>query len=277
LAATGVQVDEQVENGLRRVRLESGPARDFFLACSPDFQIASQLVGETTVRSFYTPEHEDAGRQALAVAAATLGIFNDKFGAYPYRDLDVVEAPMRNALGVEYPGIFLVAQSLYDTPEKPEFEVTTAHEVAHQWWYSVVGNDVFEEPWLDEALATYSSSLFYEYERGAAYAEGFYAHWEERYDRLLKEWGDERVAEDLAYFESLNKPAVYGGIVYTKGALFFRALRDEIGVSAFFQALRNYYQKRYFQTAHAEDLLSAFEQAAGRELDGIYQKWLYSK
>jgi len=85
------------------------------------------------------------------------------------------------------------------------------------------------------------------------------------------------VAGDLKHFESLNKPSVYGGIVYTKGALFFKALRQEIGDKAFFQGLRDYYQSRYFSVAHAEDLLAAFENAAGGELDGFYQKWLYSR
>ena len=229
------------------------------------------------VNAYYMPDQDEAGRVAAEVAAGALEVYNQQFGAYPYKELDVVEGPMRNALGVEYPGIVMIGASLYKAPEKPDFEVTVAHEVAHQWWYNVVGNDVFDEPWLDEALATYSSAVFYEFNRGPGYAQGLQSYWQERYDKLLSESGDDVVTENLKYFESLNKPSVYGGIVYTKGALFFKALRQEIGDKAFFQALRDYYQSRYFLIAHADDLLAAFEKAAGGELDGFYQKWLYSR
>ncbi len=123
------------------------------------------------------------GVAAVEVAAGALEVYNQQFGAYPYKELDVVEGPMRNALGVEYPGIVMIGASLYNAPEKPEFEVTVAHEVAHQWWYNVVGNNVFDEPWLDEALTTYSSSLFYEFDRGPGYVQGLQAYWQERYDK----------------------------------------------------------------------------------------------
>ena len=277
LAATGVQTESQPEGEFTRLRYESGPVRDFFLVAGPDFQSASQSIGGTLVSSYFLPGYEQAGRKALSVAARSLEIFNQEFGPYPFTEVDVVQAPMRNVAGVEFPGIMLVGASLYDSPDKPEFEITTAHEIAHQWWYSVVGNDVFEEPWLDEALSTYSSSLFYEFESGPDYVQGLQAHWQERYDKLVDAGKDELVTEDLEYFESLGDPSVYGGIVYTKGALFFEALRQEIGDQAFFQALQEYYRERYYLVARAEHLLDTFERAAGRQLDDLYQEWLYSK
>jgi aminopeptidase N len=277
LAASGVQTDIQTGNETTRYHYESGPTRDFFLIASPDFQVVSQMSGQTTVNAYYMPDQEAGGRAALEVASGALEIYNEKIGAYPYKELDVVESPMRNALGVEYPGIVMIGAALYQAPEKPEFEVTVAHEVAHQWWYNVVGNNVFAEPWLDEALATYSSGVFYEFDRGPEYMQGLEGYWQERYNNVLKDGGDDLVTGDLKHFESLNKPSIYGAIVYTKGALFFKALRQEIGDQAFFQALHDYYQSRYFLIGHANDLLAAFEKAYGGELDGFYQKWLYSR
>jgi aminopeptidase N len=277
VAATGVQVGAQALDGKAQLQYESGPARDFFLVASPDFQVARQPVGETIVNSYYLPGDEQGGRKALSVASDSLEVYTEKFGPYPYTEMDVVQAPMRNALGVEFPGIVLIGAKLYESPETPDFEVTVAHEAAHQWWYGVVGNDVFDEPWLDEALATYSSGLFYEFSLGPEYSSGLQSYWQERYTRLVGDVGDDLVTGSLAYFESLNKPAVYGGIVYVKGALFFAALRAEIGDQAFFEGLQNYYRSQYFRIAQADDLLSAFEDAAGRELDDFYQQWLYSK
>ncbi len=277
VAATGVKVSEQHGDGKQRMHFESGPERDFFLVASADYQMASRMVGETKVNSYFFSGHEAAGMKALSIASDSLKIFNEKFGPYPFGEFDVVAAPMRNALGVEYPGIVVIAESLYELPEKPDFEVTVAHEVAHQWWYSVVGNDVFDEPWLDEALVTYSSGLYYEFTFGPQYQAGLEQYWQNRYDRQREETGDEIVTNGLEYFESLNRPSIYGAIVYVKGALFFKALRAEIGDQAFFQGLQDYYQLRYFQIAQAADLLDAFENAAGRNLDTFYQQWLYKK
>ena len=273
-AATGVEVDRTEAEGRVQVQFEGGPVRDFFLVFSRRLDVVSQEIDGVQVNSYFLPGRDSAGNQALSVAVESLKIFNDQFGRYPYRELDVVAAPMRNALGVEFPGIVLIGASLYDEPSKPEFSVSIAHEVAHQWWYSVVGNDVFDDPWMDEALTTYSSSLYYEFTLGSDYAEGLKGYWQDRYDRLLSEGGDDLITADLAHFESLNRPAVYGAVVYTKGALFFQALRDEIGDQAFFQALKDYYRMEFFQIAQPDDLLKAFEKAAGRSLDTIYQEWL---
>jgi aminopeptidase N len=234
-------------------------------------------LGETQVNSYYLPGYRASGEQALQIAADSLEVFNTRFGPYPYRELDVIAAPMRGALGVEFPGIILIGLHLYDEPERPEFAVTIAHEVAHQWWYSTVGNDVFDEPWLDEALTTYSSGLYYEEKLGSTYQAGLESYWQDRYDRLLEQGLDDLVTESLSHFEHQAGPAAYGGVVYVKGALFFKALRDEIGDPAFFQALQNYYQTHLFGIARTPDLLDAFETAAGRDLSGFYQSWLYSK
>jgi hypothetical protein len=277
IATTGIQAGQQVEDQTATTRFTSGPTRDFFIAASPDFKSTSKVFEGTTINSWYLPGNEQAAEQALSIAATSLGIYNDKFGSYPYPELDVVETPLRYALGVEYPGIVLIAKDLYKDPERPEFAVATAHEVAHQWWYNVVGNNVFDEPWLDEAMATYSSSLYYEDALGPAYVNGLVSSWQQRYTKLVQEGKDDLVTQTLAHFESLNDPAgVYGGVVYSKGALFFSALRQEIGDQAFFKGLWNYYHAEEFRVATAKNLLDAFEQASGRDLQAFYQQWLYS-
>jgi hypothetical protein len=101
-------------------------------------------------------------------------------------------------------------------------------------------------------------------------------YWQDRVDSLKKDGKDDRVSESLAYFESLNDPGVYGGVVYSKGGLFFYALRQEIGDQAFFQALQNYFHDYQYRIARPADLLAEFEAASGRNLDAFFQEWLYS-
>ncbi|MEW5867761.1 MAG: M1 family metallopeptidase [Chloroflexota bacterium] len=277
VAATGVQVERQVSGQRVRLHFDSGPARDFFLVASPNFSYATREVDGTSVHAYYLPSYASAAGVAIAATAESLRIFNQKFGPYPYSELDVVQAPMQDVLGVEFPGVFLIASDLYNDPQDPTFATTVAHETAHQWWYNVVGNDVFDEPWLDESLATYLSSLYWEFRVGGGLPGPLFDYWQTRYDQLTQEDGDQPVAESLAYFEALNDPRVYGGIVYIKGALFLKALRQEIGDQAFFSALQSYYQAYQYQIGTTEALLNAFEKAAGRQLDDFYQQWLYSK
>ncbi len=276
VAATGSEISATaVDAKTTRHHYLSGPARDFFIIMSPNFQKMEQTVDGTTVNSYYIPSHEEGGMAALRVAAASLKIYNQHFGAYPFREFDIAEAPMRYAAGVEYPGIVIIGDFLYDQSNQPNFVVAVSHEVAHQWWYNVVGNDVFAEPWLDEALTSYTSSMYYEFGSGGpSAARGLIAYWEDRYQKVVQAGKDDAVNQSLAYFESLNDPTVYSYVVYSKGALFFQAVRQEIGDQAYFSALRDYYQEYQFRIASGSDLLKLFEKAAGRPLGDFYRKWL---
>ncbi|MDW8269714.1 MAG: M1 family metallopeptidase, partial [Anaerolineae bacterium] len=143
---------ERVEQGDRRVyTFIAGPVRDFYLVASPRFAVSSTTVGETDVHSWAFPERTEAATLALEQAATALAIYNRRFGPYPYTELDIVATPTL-AGGVEYPGVIVVAASVYENPSDPFFEHVVAHEVAHQWFYGVVGNDQVDEPWLDESL-----------------------------------------------------------------------------------------------------------------------------
>jgi len=277
LVATGVEVSRQPSGDQVRYQVVSGPMRDFFIVASRDFQVASQTVDGTLVNAYFLPGYDSAAAAGLSVAAGSLDIFNRRFGAYPFSELDVVQAPMHNALGVEYPGIVLIGASLYDEPDNPSFAVTVAHEVAHQWWYNLVGNDVFAEPWLDEGLATYSSSLYNQDELGEDAYRGLVSYWQGRYDTLVKQGKDDVVIQDLSHFESLGDARVYSGVVYTKAGLFFEALRRAVGDQAFFAALRAYYKEYQFRVATRDGLLADFNNASGDQLDALYQEWLYSE
>jgi hypothetical protein len=272
VAATGVPVTQ--ERGASTTRYVSGPARDFYIAASPDFQVVSDTVNGTDVNSYYLAGHASGGEAALRIAADALAVFNARFGPYPYAELDVIDAPLQGAGGVEYPGAILVGDFLYENPSEFFFKIATSHEVAHQWWYNTVGNDVIDEPWLDEALATYASIVYLQDSNQSRMAEQVVRSWERAYANAVEQGEDAPITAPLSFWEQPGNQGRYGAIVYQKGALFFDAVRQEIGDEAFFQALRDYYGAQQFAIGTPEELLSAFEAAAGRELDALYEKWL---
>ncbi len=274
VAATGVlQIIQQSGDRITR-RYSSGPGRDFAVVMSPDFKIEQVSVDGVTVTSYFLPGHEHAGAEALQIASASLKIYDSLFGPYPYSEFDIVEAPLRYALGVEFPGLVLVRSNLYDQPEDPVFVTTATHETAHQWWYNVVGNDVFDEPWLDEALATYSSALFSEFEYGASAAQGYYEYLENSLKTAQSNGHDAPVNTSLSSFEQQERGGAYASTVYTKGALFLKAIREQMGDEFFFDALKQYYGEHQFSIATTDDLLRAFETTAGKPLGELYSQWV---
>jgi hypothetical protein len=274
VAATGIQTSEQELEGKVVRTFSSGPVRDFILVLSPDFQIISKSVENVTVNAYYLPSAKEAAQAGLQIATDALQVFNDSFGEYPYTELDIVEVPLQYASGVEYPGLLLIKNTLYENPQDTFFSGTIAHEVAHQWWYNVVGNDVIDEPWLDESLASYSLGLYYEKIEGYQAAAGYWEYLQERYNTAVQNGEIGPMNESLAYYEAMGNPLAYSRSVYTQGALFFKTLREYIGDQAFFQALKNYYQEGYFLIMNQDALLKTFGQAAGRQLDEFYLEWL---
>lgn len=252
----------------------SGPARDFFVALSPNASVATTRVGDVTVRSFAYAAHAAWGKEALAAAQDALSVFNNRFGPYLYRELDVVEAPLIGLLGMEYPGVVLISDALYTPAEKWRLDITVAHEVAHQWWYGVVGNDILREPWLDEALATFSSGVYVQDAMGADAFRTQYDQWVARYETGERNGAVGAVTWPVGRFRTSWD---YVTTVYYKGAIALQTLRTEIGDDALFGALRRHYERSRFKVAQGQDLLDLVEQAAGRDLDAFYRQWFFSE
>jgi aminopeptidase N len=256
------------DDGTITYRFVSGPARDFNIVLSHAFQATRAEVDGITVNCYYLPGDEDGGEMVLDVASEALRIFNRRFGRYPYAELDVVPT-FTSAAGIEYPGLIVIAQRLYAGSDRSEWVV--AHEVAHQWWYNMVGNDQVDEPWLDEALTQYATILYFEDRYGPAVAErasraGLWDRWQ----KALDEGRDRPVVGPVASFA----PEDYGPIVYGKGPLFFHYLRQEVGDAAFDNILRTYFQEHRYRIATAESLLAVAERLGGRNLDALYQQWI---
>lgn len=269
--ATGSAISDTGSDGARTVRYSSGPTRDFMLAVAPGWNKVSQQVGETTVNSYYLGDTKTAAEKALDIGVKSMEIYAKRFGPYPFKQLDIVPAPLFKAAGVEYPGLVLIEANYYNRPNEPSFETTVAHEVAHQWWYSVIGNDVIKSPWLDEALAQYSTAIYFEDRYGADRFNRLISGWERAVDNLVAKGEDDIVGEGLAHFEGGNR---YGPIVYIKGPLFFHAVRQRLGDDAFYRAMQSYYQQNKYGIATPQRLVAAFNSAGGPSIDDLYDKWI---
>ena len=267
VAATGVEVERILHRPPRAtITYVSTATRDFALALSREYQAVSAQVGETTVTSYYLPDHEDGGQRALQVAADALEVYNARFGLYPYTELDVAETSFvifGSPGGMEFPGIVFISSELYRPGSffTSELDVVVAHEVAHQWWYGVVGNNQVDEPWLDEAFATYSSVIYAEDTQGADAAEAMMGSQVIFPYQLVQILGaDGPLQRSLLDFDSL---LIYQPIVYSKGALFLARLREMLGDDDFFALMQHHYQTHKYGLLAADDFRRSIQEATG--------------
>ncbi|MEJ2563426.1 MAG: M1 family aminopeptidase, partial [Anaerolineales bacterium] len=126
---------------------------------------------------------------------------------------------------------------LFSSQDSDRLPILTAHEVSHQWWYSAVGNDVFLEPWLDEALAQYSALVFLEEMEGEEAMQRYLRDYEEDIDRLEVLHGTSFPVGSSVWEFAPNGENYYE-VIYYKGPMFLHALRLEIGDEAFFSGMR---------------------------------------
>lgn len=272
VSATGVEIESSQKNGQAVTRFASGPVREFHWAASPAWTLQTLESDGVRINQWGFSDTSPAWDEALTVARDSLATYDEFFGPYPFNELDILAVPLYLASGVEYPGVILIKDSLYFSEEQPRMLPTViAHEVAHQWWFSVIGSDVLAEPWQDEALTTYSA-LLYMWEHNRPFYYGTVSAYEERIKLIEDDLGWQAVGQPVSAFVGATSVA-YSPIVYRKGALFFEALREELGDETFYQALQAYYQSNRYQLVPPEVLLGAFEQACQCQLDDLFADW----
>jgi len=266
LVATGEET--QTASGVYLVEGEN--LRELVLVALRGYQETSVEAGEVLVRGYFLPGHREAGEAALEVTAQALLLYSRLFGPYPFPELDVVEVSLKGAAGVEYPGLILAGETYLERyPADPLFfTMIFAHEVAHQWWYAQVGNDQVAEPWLDEALTTYSSGLYFE---SVGMFADILSYWQASYQRGRARNPTATVASPLWEFPD---GAGYGGIVYSGGALFLHEVRLRMGDTAFLRGLRRYLEEYRWRIATGRDLLSILREESPTPLEDIIQEWL---
>lgn len=215
-------------------------SREFSLSISIAFNVISGEADNGVIVEVYSFDdalvtvngvQHDTAAHALEVSIESFQMYSDLFGVYPYERLLVVQGDFPD--GMEFSGMVFVGSSWFTRyPGNPASYLTliTVHEVAHQWWYTRVGNDAAFDPWLDEALATYSE----------------YIYLEEYYPELRDWWWQFRVDtfapsgfvdSDVYQFDTAR---AYINAVYLRGARMLHLIRRDIGTEAFFDLLNAY-------------------------------------
>jgi aminopeptidase N len=270
IVASGVTLSTGESTGSRSTwHIAGAPLRDLTLFASRRWQMVTDSAAGAVVSSYFPAGATASGEAALYHAAAALRLFSDLYGPYPYREFKVVAAPLGRR-GMEYSGVVAIGEALYDQ-RRDELAFLVAHETAHQWWYAQVGNDPLTDPWLDEGLAEYAAFDYYRGIYGPAAAE----------DLLTRRWqapvrfGDGGgIAGTVAMPADRMDERSYQLLAYAKAALFFNALREQVGDEAYRQTLQAYVRAYRWQIATPQQLLGLVQSATGADVRTLVSRWL---
>ena len=275
VVGTGVITVETEGNGTITRDFVAGPARDFVMVADDNVAPLSQEVDGTLLTLWSAPDLDPAiGEQTLEVAADALRYYNDRFGAYPAREVDLVQVDPSGALGIAWAGLlYLDGPALLATygEHDPEGLATVvAHEVAHLWWGILVGGDSNKHPYIQEGLATVSSLLYLEETLGPEVAGVELDAWVTGPAFDLLAAGDAVV--DTPVTEGMDAN-IWSAAAYGKGSLGFLAIRQEIGAAAFETALHDAVTRYAWGEMTPDHLRAAFELASGQDLDALWSHW----
>jgi aminopeptidase N len=206
--------------------------------------------------------------------------FHSQFGVrYPLPKYDQLWVPDFNAGAMENFGCVTHAESGYIFRSHVtdfEFEQranTILHEMAHMWFGDLVTMRWWDDLWLNESFAEWASHWC------NTTATRFTDAWT-TFLSIRKNWGyraDQLVSTHPVYCEMADVEAVevnFDGITYAKGASVLKQLVAYVGIDHFVTGLRYYFAAHAWGNATFDDLLSALEEASGRELREFAAQWL---
>lgn len=240
--------------------------RNFYLAISPEYQMAAVQNDQVTVIAYTFPEHQHLAQRAAEIAQSAWMTFTEIYGPNERSFVSIVETDIMD--GLEGDGLFYLSSWYFKTADNTPmnyYELLMVHEVSHQWIYGLIANDQANEPWLDEALATYSEHLYYEI----------------HHPDLIPWWWDFRVYEydpegminaSIYEFDSYRP---YVNTIYLQGVRFLESLRAVIGDADFQTFMYEYVQLENGDFRSASQFFEVLEGITEKDLSLVKAQFFH--
>ncbi|MEU5101647.1 aminopeptidase N [Streptomyces sp. NPDC021354] len=207
--------------------------------------------------------------------------FQEKFDyAYPFAKYDQLFVPEFNAGAMENAGAvtirdqYVFRSKVTDAAYETRAE-TILHELAHMWFGDLVTMEWWNDLWLNESFATYTSIACQAYAPGSRWPQAWttFANsmktWAYRQDQLPS------THPIMAEIRDLDDVLVnFDGITYAKGASVLKQLVAYVGQDEFFKGVQAYFKRHAYRNTRLSDLLGALEETSGRDLKTWSKAWL---
>ncbi len=239
---------------------------------------------EVTTMVLFTNEQSELWKDALQYVNEAIWWFSDKIGDYPYQSFTAVQSELSAGEGMEYPGLSQIglAEDAYSLDE------VISHEICHNWFYSALGSDERQYPFMDESITSaytdrylsdkYPLKNFWQvYLKNGKLAK--FIHIDKMPIQRMQEleW---LVQARNNQEQPINLPATeytnvnYGLMIYNKAAIAFNYLRNYLGDSVFDSAMREYFLQWKFRHPQPEDFRVILETHSGEDLSWFFNDLL---
>jgi len=222
---------------------------------------------------YYWNENEDQNslKRIKKILPAMLDYYTTLFGNYPFEKIGFATLDEQFSFGgMENQTIISLCPNCWD-------EVLIAHEFSHEWFGNMITPASWADIWLNEGFATYCEGLWLEKNYGKDAYNYFINYSAERYFSEQNkfpvynpEWSNYTPAKDSLY---------NGAIIYSKAALIIHTLRNVIGDSLFFKAIKDYLSDKnlMYKNASSQDLIAKINKAADKDMQWFFDQWLKTK
>jgi hypothetical protein len=265
--------------------------RDFAWAASPNYVWDGTVTNDgVRIYAFYHPKEYRASVPLLMsdatnwddgaqMAKQSIEHFSKNFGKYVYPQATVVSGPVS---GMEYPMMIFAGSG--DAVSNMLYYVI-AHELGHEWYPMMIGNNETNYPFMDEGFNTYITATAAEdrYGNNGLLNKDFLV----QYSWMNPPETNVRLFEQRMYLMSAranNEATVmahpyvipssqYGVMAYQKPATVLVMLEDLLGKETFSKGMNEYYSRWLFKHPYPNDFFNTMENAAGRDLDWFWNQW----
>lgn len=268
--ATGTETKDDNNN----YTITGNNLREFAMVVGNNIEKSSATYNGVEINNYYYnySGNKKYNDYSLKIAKESLELCSTLIGEYPYEELDIVSVFMESAM--EYSGLIMVgypdidSKGLKNLDEQNQYDHIKAHishEVAHQWFYGAIGNDPYNEPWLDESFAEFfedfifpvsGSKVIEELELEKDTNTGFPFQTYEDFYKLKNLMLEQMLINNFINlpYDSYDKDE-YSHYVYQSGAFFLFELEQSMGEEKFFSMLQNYYEKYKFSEVTTKDFI----------------------
>ena len=234
------------------------------------FAEAGERRGPVALNYLGGPFSSDELQRIFRDTPAMMAFFEERAGL-PYAGSSYTQALVATSGGQELAGLSHMSEA-YGRAVLADATATAliAHELAHQWWGDLVTNRAWTHFWLNEGFATFMASAYKERARGRDAYMADVEGWRRRVEQLRTAGHDKPLL-----FPEWNRPTTDDrAVVYQKGALTLHELRELLGDTAFWTAVRAYTKAHAGSSVTSPDLQRAFEASSGRDLRAFFDEWV---
>jgi peptidase M1-like protein len=260
--------------------IHADSVHDFAWACDEKWIWRRARWNGIQIYTFHRAGDSKRWNDMAAEGARMMEIMNHRFGPYPYPTFSFVEEPI-GAGGVEFPNIVWITPRKSVTARRLEY--LFAHELAHNWFQGMVGNNETAQAFLDEGLTSYSETAIMEtlYGREGNLSLPRTPRWLHPQDdsrrsawRNYLEFQASGIEEPVVtHSDRFKNPASYYPSVYHKTNVALWTLRSIAGADRFDAAMREYFAIWRFHHPYAEDFFASMNHALGTSYDWFWDGW----